>query len=87
MIQLLSCLNWSFRARDFSDIEKLDLFAKLYRGFNQVQNRKGDGKRVEYNFISKKRREEPLGRLVTTCDSIVENLFLSLMARLAEPGS
>ena len=39
------------------------------------------------NLIADLRRNDPQSSLVVICDDLVDNLYLSLMARLSEPDS
>jgi hypothetical protein len=86
---MLQCFSWSFRARDFASIEKLDIFEKLYQGFNIVKRTGEEEEKKEetINLIADLRTTQPMGKLIKICNNIIDNLYLSLMARLSEPDS
>ena len=44
-------------------------------------------KEETFNVIADLRKTKPMGKLIGICNDIVDNLYLSLMARLSEPDS
>ena len=59
----------------------------MYQGFDQITSKDGDQQTKSVNLIADLRRNDPQSSLIGICDDLVDNLYLSLMARLSEPDS
>ena len=84
MLELLSCLDWSFKARDFQNLLDLKVFKLLHSGVSkQVQVE--EGKVENQNIVLECWKMRPLDPLTKELKVITSNLFMGIVSRLAEP--
>jgi len=82
--ELLSCLDWSFKARDFENILKLKVFKLLHTGVTE-KTQGGDEVGADANIVLKSWQLQPLEPLTQKLQIMSTNLYLSIVSRLTEP--
>ena len=84
MLELLSCLDWNFKARDFDKLLDLGVFKLLNQGVSkQVQGE--EGKVEKQNIVLESLKLKPNTELAKELKMITSNLYMGIVARLAEP--
>lgn len=84
LLNLLSCLDWSFKARDFDDLLSLKAFKLLHTGVNRKLE-SIDGQKVKQNIVLESWQLRPTDPLTKRLQIMSSNLFMSIVSRLAEP--
>ena len=84
LLELLSCLDWSFKARDFEKLLDLKVFKLLHSGVpKQVEAE--EGKVEKQNIVLESQQLRPFDPLTKELQVISSNLYMGIVSRLSEP--
>lgn len=91
ILELLSCLDWNFKARDFENLMQLKVFKLLHTGVPKAitasagSEGEENKKQHKQNIVLELWQLMPNSELTKELQVITSNLYMGIVSRLAEP--